>query len=168
MPAPTFVPSAPNALERAFAELTRAINASNRSLADAFADALPPRVAPRPTARDEAAVERGVAFLDRRFGRDVWLSRVDPDTLNVRLQLDCVLAQVTGRTYVEALDVAGVPSGDSSFRRVAWTDRHGFSADLASDADTRESCDRYASLTAAWVARISELRAESDSVRITA
>lgn len=109
----------------------------------------------------DVAVASGVAFLNERYGRDDWLQRVDLDTLDVRTQLNCVLAQVTGRTYTEALDAVGAPVGLSS-ERTRWTDAHGFSRDLA-DCGNWESCVRYEQLTRAWVAKISELRAEATS-----
>lgn len=104
------------------------------------------------------AVEAGVAFLDERYGRTEWLQRVNLDTLDVHSQLDCVLAQVTGKTYVEALDVVGVPTSDSGFARTRWTDAHGFSRDLT--PDHWASHVRYTRLTEAWATKITELRSE--------
>lgn len=104
----------------------------------------------------EVAVNSGVAFLDERLGRGEWLQRIDVTTLNVRAQSDCVLAQVTGKTYVDALDVLGVPF-DGSTARTKWTDARGFSRDLTGDGWADE---RYARLTTAWVTKVEQLRAE--------
>lgn len=104
------------------------------------------------------AVANGVAFLDERYGRDVWLRRVDLESLDVRSQLDCVLAQVTGHTFTTALDVVGAPSG-GSFTRTRWSDAHGFSRDIMGE-NNWDSCARYRQLTAAWASKITELRAE--------
>lgn len=102
------------------------------------------------------AVDNGVAFLDERYGRANWIQRVNLASLDVQTQRDCVLGQVTGRTYVEALDVVGAPDG-GGLRRTIWTDEHGFSRDLVSD---EVPFARYRQLTAAWVTKIEQLRAE--------
>ena len=106
------------------------------------------------------AVTNGVAFLDERYGRDDWLQRVDLERLDVKTQFDCVLAQVTGLPYTEALGVVGVPGG-GSFNRTRWTDAHGFSRDLSDEHLGPYA--RYGERTHAWVSKISELRAEATS-----
>lgn len=44
-------------------------------------------------------VQRGIRFLDKHVGRDVWLPRVDADYLSVRSCNDCPLAQATGKHF---------------------------------------------------------------------
>lgn len=113
------------------------------------------------------AVNNGVAFLDERVGRDTWLPRINTATLDVRSSTCCPLAQSTGKRYADALVSFGIyhTQGFIPVRAACWTDTHGFSADLHDDDNWMR---RYAALTAAWIAKVEELRAEGDSVRITA
>jgi hypothetical protein len=95
-----------------------------------------------------AAVERGVELLDVLFTRDVWLARMNVDTLDVVSGDRCALAQASGIDYSRAMVRYGI----------ADSHRYGFS-----------TLYDFEALTQAWVAKIKELRAAAgDSVRITA
>lgn len=56
-------------------------------------------------------VRRGIRFLDERFGRPEWLSRVDPDELDVANPLRCPLAQASGRDFTDAAWQEGFDGG---------------------------------------------------------
>jgi hypothetical protein len=109
----------------------------------------------------EGAVQRGVALLDERLGRKFWLARINVAELNVASARDCVACQVTGLRFGDAIDVLGAPI--TPYPRGVWSDRHGFSLDLAALTDERS----YATLTEAWVRKVTELRAEQ-SAEVTA
>jgi hypothetical protein len=94
------------------------------------------------------AVDRGVEFLDRKLGRDVWLPRVNLETLDVATGNDCALAQATGVDYSRALRRLNADHCST---------RYGFSTPHS-----------YQRLTRTWIRKIKELRAAGDSVRITA
>lgn len=131
-------------LERALREFTRDLP----SVASPSDDSLEVRVA------------RGAAFLDEKLGREFWLERVDVDTLDVWSVADCVVCHVTGLSYSDGLQVLGAPGTYGSFTRAKWAGAYGFSDDLGGH--------RYDTLTELWVAKVRALRAEADSVRITA
>jgi hypothetical protein len=44
-------------------------------------------------------VRRGIKFMDTNIGRDVWLDRIDVDSLDVRWGTACPLAQATGEHF---------------------------------------------------------------------
>lgn len=108
-------------------------------------------------------VARGVAFLDARVGRDVWLPRIDLTTLNVRTSERCVVCQATGIPwYGSALDSLGV-SLEIMHAEMgglgSWTEAHGFGISL--DRVQREDQRDWAGLTGEWHRRVTELRAAS-------
>lgn len=136
MSAPTLFP--PNLRERMQA-FNRVMSAVTFELLDDF----PPA---RSLAETKLAVQRGIEFLDRRLGRDVWLSRIDLNTLNVASPFACVVAQVTGTFYGSGLGLLLRPNehvGD-------FTYNHGF---VATDPVS------YRLLTEEWIIRVNELRA---------
>lgn len=110
----------------------------------------------------ESRVTCGIAFLDDRLGREFWLERIDVTTLDVWSISDCVVCQVTGLSYSDGLQVLGAPGSYGTLTRARWADAHGFSDDVSDDG-----IHRYSELTTAWSTRVRQLRAETDSVRIT-
>lgn len=107
-------------------------------------------------------VDRGVALLDAKLGRDVWLPRVNLGTLRVESCNSCVLCQATDtRWYGDAVQAIDVNIGDIHAAEgvtPSWTERHGFGISL-----TTFECDGYRDfpgLQAAWVERIAQLRDE--------
>jgi hypothetical protein len=86
----------------------------------------------------EARVARGVALLDEKCPD--WRTRVNPDTLDMASDFDCVLGQLYGR-YSLGWQPLGITSG-------VQATRYGFSAEaeLYADADDAE----LAALTEAW------------------
>lgn len=113
----------------------------------------------------EAAVANGIAFLDERYGRDVWLSRVNLSTLDVADGWNCVAAQVEGRDYYEAVERM-MGSNHRADQFYPFANERGFSV-----PDVRGTIDGYERLTKLWKDAIYRLRAEArgsdESVRIT-
>lgn len=112
----------------------------------------------------EPAVDRGVALLDERLGRGVWLPRVNLDALSVGSCDRCVVCHATGIPhYGEALESIALnldviyASWDSS---TSWTEEHGFGLSYAR-VPTGGSRD-FAGLQAAWIRRVTELRAAGE------
>lgn len=111
----------------------------------------------------ELQVDRGVALLDARLGRDVWLPRVDASTLDVGSPTNCVACQVTDSwSYYAALAWFGVGVGADDGKRdrvegMNWTEAHGFGIENL-PGRSRD----FAGLTTAWVNRVGQLRGESD------
>jgi hypothetical protein len=106
-------------------------------------------------------VSNGVALLDLKLGRDVWLPRVNLDRLDVGSSTDCVLCQATDiRWYGDAVKSLGFVvevTHDWAGVHPSWTEAHGFGISL-------ETLDRvghrdFAGLREAWVEKITELRA---------
>lgn len=106
----------------------------------------------------ELNVDRGVALLDVKLGRDVWLPRLDAGRLDVASSDRCVACQATGeRWYPDAVRVLGVNvAWDDEGVVPTWTERHGFGISWGS---VGEGMPRdFAGLQAAWVRRIRQLR----------
>jgi hypothetical protein len=108
------------------------------------------------TVHDEN-VDRGVAFLDEKLGRSVWLPRLNFATLDISTCDRCVMCQATGiKWYGSALDSLGVTleimhaemGGMGS-----WTVAHGFGLMIYGQQD-------WSGLTETWRRRVTELRAE--------
>jgi hypothetical protein len=108
-------------------------------------------------------VDNGVALLDLKLGRNVWLSRVDLATLEVSSSENCVLCQATGVHWygvaVSSLGIVFEVTNDGEGVRPPWTEAHGFGISLATldEVGHRD----FAGLQDAWVAKINELRAEA-------
>jgi hypothetical protein len=123
-----------------------------------------PVLSPPATGVHAARVEAGIALLDAKLGRDIWLPRINEKTVEVASSDRCVLCQATGTTwYSEAVrafdvDLAGV--FDDYGVRASWTERHGFGISWSSvkEGQTRD----FAGLQAEWLRRIGELRAGGD------
>lgn len=102
-------------------------------------------------------ISRGITLLDARLGRDVWLPRVDPITLDAGSVHRCPVAQATESRYLTGLRVLGL---DTTLRIYAQpTDdcvRHGFN--VAANAD---GAHIYDELTAAWRERITALKSNA-------
>lgn len=105
-------------------------------------------------------VGNGIALLDLKLGRDVWLPRINLDTLDVASSSDCVLCQATGtRWYGRAVESIGIPfeiTHDDEGVRPMWTQAHGFGISLETLENTGHR--DFDALQAEWVARITELR----------
>lgn len=107
-------------------------------------------------------VDRGVAILDARLGRNVWLPRIDFATLKVESCDHCVVCQATGIPwYGDALDSIGLnlqvmyESWDSS---ASWTEAHGFGLAIVPGGNRD-----FPGLQEAWVQRIRQLRGEASA-----
>jgi hypothetical protein len=98
-------------------------------------------------------VKRGVAFLDRKVGRDVWLDRVTAYSLDVQSDHWCPLAQSTDTSYWAATREFNLPTEGILALRTA---RLGF---LDAPHDYSDG------LTREWRDAILQLRAESESPR---
>lgn len=68
-------------------------------------------------------VKRGIKFLDKRVGRDVWLPRVNVDHVDVQCDVNCPLAQATSESYWHATERLGLPVDGLA---AVWTVRLGF------------------------------------------
>lgn len=103
----------------------------------------------------EDEIEQGVALLDDRLGRDVWLKRMNLDELDMGSYLDCTIAQVTGKPYSDGLRDVGLYEFDGGAPTIA----HGFEIveTIGHPADERNA--RYRELTEAWRGAITALRA---------
>jgi hypothetical protein len=107
-------------------------------------------------------VDNGVALLDLTLGRDVWLSRVNLNRLDVASENDCVLCQATSHQWygdaVRSLGINEITLDDEGVRP-SWTEAHGFGISLATldEVGHRD----FAGLQDAWVVKINELRAEA-------
>lgn len=115
-------------------------------------------------------VESGVTLLDLKLDRDVWLPRVNLDTLDVASSVSCILCQATGISwYADAVDHLRI--GDDIVRdwegvRPEWTQAHGFGISLKTLEDTGRR--DFSGLQAEWVRKITELRAKAgDSAGMT-
>lgn len=114
--------------------------------------------------RHADAVDRGVALLDAKLGRDVWLPRLNTDRLNVGSSVRCVACQATGsswygRAYRQLFDSLESSDDVVEFEgSPSRTEHYGFGILLDLDAvvDRRD----FDGLTAEWRRRIAELRAE--------
>lgn len=116
----------------------------------------------RPYRDFTAKIEAGVATLDAKLGRGTWLPRVNLSALDLAVESLCVAAQATHVSYFEAIGVLGGSVDDYE-----WGDARGFTvADVS--CDQHGEVVMYARLTQQWRAKITELRAEGESVRITA
>lgn len=108
------------------------------------------------TVHDEN-VDRGVAFLDEKLGRDVWLPRLNFATLDLGSCQRCVACQATGiGWYGSAIESLGITI-EHMHREYnsagSWTVAHGFGLQFGHRAD-------WPGLTDAWRRRVTELRAE--------
>lgn len=109
-------------------------------------------------------VDRGVALLDARLGRDVWLPRVNLATVDVQSSDRCVACQATEHPWygdaVTALgfNVTSTSVVDDEGVNPSWTERHGFGISLATLE--RDGNRDFAGLQEAWVQRIRQLREE--------
>lgn len=100
-------------------------------------------------------LDRAVTLLDRTYGRDVWLARVDSLTLNAGSVNNCIAAQATGTgRYLSGLRDLGFDDAIHSEPNFAAVD-HGF--EVLPDENYRWN---YEPLTAAWRERLVALRAE--------
>lgn len=86
----------------------------------------------------EARVARGVALLDEN--RSGWRRLVNPDTLDMRSDFNCVLGQVYGR-YILGWTPLGLTSG-------VQATRYGFSAQVEAYGNPDDY--ELAALTEAW------------------
>lgn len=107
-------------------------------------------------------VDHGVMLLDAQLGRDVWLPRVDLDTLDVASSDRCVACQATRTSWFgDAIRALGFDELSTAFDkggvRVNFTESHGFG--ISWSGVPSESRD-FAGLTATWVQRIRQLRGE--------
>lgn len=117
-------------------------------------------------------VANGVRFLDQRLGRELWLPRIDIETLDVASQLGCVVCQVTGRSFWPGVTLLGGPGDDDPYARLDWAVARGFALRAPGDG----TLANYGPLTVTWRTRVLELRRQAadsarvadDSVRITA
>jgi hypothetical protein len=98
-------------------------------------------------------VRRGVAFLDRKVGRDVWLDRVTAYEVNVDSAEWCPLAQATDTSFWAAADRFNLPIDGIL---TVCTARLGF---LNAPHDYSDG------LTREWRDAILRLRAESEAPR---
>lgn len=163
MSAPSFtpVPHRPAAINAA--ELARSFESVERVMREfaavaakqqaAITRAISVATSAKSRVRFAPNVDRGVAFLDERLGRDMWLDRIDPETLDVSLVYSCVVCQVTGLNFSNGLRALR-GSHDTD-----WSVQCGFMT---------RSCgiDGYHALTIAWLAKVQELRAERDATRV--
>ena len=65
-------------------------------------------------------VKRGVRFLDKHVGRDVWLPRVNVERVDVQCDVNCPLAQATGESYWHATDRLGLAPDGVAAVRATW------------------------------------------------
>lgn len=136
--------------------LQRAVDAINESIARSTLAST--RAAEKFDARDYAdVVTAGVALLDERLGRDVWLNRVYPASLDLSDEFFCLVAQVTDGEFTSGAWYLGAPDPDDAFW--SWAVNHGFALHDESLSLLDEKA-AYRALTDAWVARVGELRAE--------
>lgn len=113
----------------------------------------------------DANVDRGVALLDEKLGRDVWLPRLDLTTLSVGSTDRCPVAQATGTDFGDGLVRLGVSEATERAPYAgspSWTEHHGFGLyrdplTFTGIPDTRD----FDGLTQAWIRKVGELRAES-------
>lgn len=104
-----------------------------------------------------AEVDAGVAFLDEHYGREVWLPRVDLDTLHVGYDERCVLAQVTGREFDEA--VCSLNGWAPQNFDWDWPVARGFALREDDYPGFAAFIAAYDLLTDAWEAKVIDLRA---------
>lgn len=115
--------------------------------------------------KHERAVDRGVAFLDAKLGREVWLPRIDFTTLNVGSCDRCVACQAAGVPwYGEALEALGISlelMHATHESAGSWTEEHGFGLTYVNVAQGKMR--DFDGLTDAWRRRVEQLRAEATS-----
>lgn len=56
----------------------------------------------------EVEIRNGLELFDEKLGRDVWLSRVEPELIHMNSCVNCVAAQAVGGVYAEALVILGL------------------------------------------------------------
>lgn len=97
-------------------------------------------------------VTRGVKFLDRKVGRNVWLPRVNASRLNVDVAGTCPLAQATESTFWRAADRFGLAVSGPLAVRTYWLGFIEHPSDVT-DGLTREWRERVAALQAEVVVK---------------
>jgi len=106
-------------------------------------------------------INAGVAYLDAHVGRDVWLPRVNLDTLQLWQEDTCVVAQVTRQPYYLGVGELGGPAYDGVFYAeiFEWGIPFGFYVDENLYVNGAGESVLYDQLTAQWKRKIEELRA---------
>lgn len=114
-------------------------------------------------------VDRGVALLDARIGREVWLPRVDLDRLKVSSTDRCVACQACEvAAYADAFavlfDGLSLASDDEPFTDAPSRTEH-FGFGIWRDWTQVDASDNrdFPGLQAEWVRRVRQLRGEDVS-----
>lgn len=97
-------------------------------------------------------VRRGIKFLDKHIGRDVWLSRVHVDYIDVRDGENCPLAQATGTMFWKAA------------RRLGFDDTHLGEYRLIMLGFLNLPMESYGSLDVVWRREITALQSTRELV----
>lgn len=99
-------------------------------------------------------VRRGVKFLDRHLGRDVWLPRVNLGDLSTRGADYCPLAQATESSFWTATATYGLTKSRSTSRRA--------NVQLVMLGFLDAPRESWGSLDDAWRRELVRLRADSE------
>lgn len=86
-------------------------------------------------------VSKGIRRLDKYIPD--WVDKVDPDTLDMRGGGNCILEQVTGGNYIDALALVHMSTN--------WQE---IDADVAHGFMEKPNSRKYAELTEEWKRRI--------------
>jgi len=96
----------------------------------------------------EKRIKRGVAYLDKRFGRG-WVFDIDLDTFSMGSPCRCVIGQVNSENYF------------AYCRNVGWMKNNRLTPkSLGFDLGTNVRATMYGSLTCQWKKEIVRLRKE--------